>query len=146
MFRINDSVVFISRMLVRVVGSIIPFLALFVLLIIVFAFILFALGLDFSSLGDDNPYRAIGAIGYFIYVFRTSTGDFDVDPFKDLSYSIQCVIWAFWFVLVFLNTIVFLNFLIAVIGDAYEEVLTTKMESIYQGKVRLIVEMQDVFG
>ena len=128
LFRLNDNVVFISRMLVRVVVSIMPFLALFIMLIVVFAIILFALGLDFTSLGEENPYRSIGPIGYFIFVFRTSTGDFDVDQFKEKSFSLQCTLWGFWFILVFINTIVFLNFLIAVIGDAYEEVISTKTE------------------
>ena len=50
-------VAFISKMLVRVVGSIIPFLALFVLLIIVFAFILFV---EFGSCEDVQYFSTVG--------------------------------------------------------------------------------------
>ena len=60
--------------------------------------------------------------------------------------SSQYTIWLFWFILVLLNTIVFLNFLIAVIGDVYTEVMATKTEQIFRGKARLIVEIQNVFS
>lgn len=79
LFRVNDNVVFIWRMLIKVVVSIIPFLSLFTCLIIVFSFIVYALGLRFESLGDDNPYRSIEILGFLIYIFRNSIGDFDVD-------------------------------------------------------------------
>ena len=88
LFRVNDNVVFIARMFIKVIFSIIPFLALFTALVIVFSFIVYALGLDLTSMGDENPYRTIGSLGYFIYVFRTSTGDFDVDQFSQKTISL----------------------------------------------------------
>ena len=77
--RINDNISFITRMLVKVVVAIIPFLFLFTALIVVFSFIVYALGFSFESMDDENPYKSIGLFGYLFYLFRTSTGDFDVE-------------------------------------------------------------------
>ena len=45
-----------------------------------------------------------------------------------------------------INTIVFLNFLIAVIGDVYNQVMETRTEEIYKRKADLLVEIQNVIG
>ena len=75
-------------MLVKVIVAIIPFLFLFTALIVVFSFIVYALGFSFESMGDENPYRSIGLFGYLFFLFRTSTGDFDVDQFKELTVTL----------------------------------------------------------
>lgn len=72
--------------------------------------------------------------------------DFDVDHFKELSLSLQIALWAFWLLLVFLNTIVFLNFLIAVIGDVFTQVMETRTEEIFRRKAQLLVEYMNVIG
>ena len=76
---INDNISFIVRMIVKVIVSIMPFLMLFASLILLFCFIVYTLGLSFESMGEDNPYKAIGRLSYFIFLFRTSVADFDVD-------------------------------------------------------------------
>ena len=58
----------------------------------------------------------------------------------------QFTLWGFWLLLVLLNTIVFLNFLIAVIGDVYEQVMETRTEEIFKRKAQLLVEIQNVIG
>ena len=50
-------------------------------------------------------------------------------------------LWFFWTLLVLLNTIVFLNFLIAVINDAYSQVMETRTEEIYKKKAQMLVEI-----
>ena len=40
----------------------------------------------------------------------------------------------------------FLNFLIAVIGDVYEQVMETRTEEIFKRKAQLLVEIQNVIG
>ena len=75
-------------MLIKVTIAIVPFLFLFVCIICVFAFIVFALGLSFTSMGDQNPYRSIGSLSFWFFLFRTSTGDFDVDQFAELPIAL----------------------------------------------------------
>lgn len=144
--RINSNISFILQMILKVAVSIVPFMTLFITLIVAFSLICFTLGLSFESLGDDNPYKGIGKVGYIFYLFRTSTGDFDVDQFKELPSSLQFTLWAFWTMLVLLNTIVFLNLLIAVISDIYNQVMETRTEEIFKRKAELLVEMQTVVG
>ena len=132
--KINSNTNFIVQMIIKVSLTIIPFLTLFLSLIFLFMFIVYALGLSFESMEDENPYKSIGTVGYFFFLFRTSMGDFDVDQFAELPLSLQVTLWAFWTVLVMVNTIVFLNFLIAVINDAYCEVMETRTEEIVKQK------------
>eukprot|EP00353_Schmidingerella_taraikaensis_P012645 CAMPEP_0185586178 /NCGR_PEP_ID=MMETSP0434-20130131/42887_1 /TAXON_ID=626734 ORGANISM="Favella taraikaensis, Strain Fe Narragansett Bay" /NCGR_SAMPLE_ID=MMETSP0434 /ASSEMBLY_ACC=CAM_ASM_000379 /LENGTH=224 /DNA_ID=CAMNT_0028207093 /DNA_START=19 /DNA_END=693 /DNA_ORIENTATION=- len=128
--KINSNTNFIVRMIVNVSITITPFLTLFVSLIVLNMFIFYSLGLSFDSMGDENPYKDIGSLSYFFFLFRTSMGDFEVDQFKELTLPIQLTLWLFWTGLVFVNTIVFLNFLIAVINDAYTQVMETRTEEI----------------
>ena len=44
------------------------------------------------------------------------------------------------------NTIIFLNFLIAVISDVYEQVMETRTEEIFQKKAQLLVDIEQVLG
>ena len=100
-----------------------PFLLLFLEIIIVFVFIQYALGLKFEDDPDGEASAYTSGIGFLAYIFfmvRTSLGDFEVDPYAELPPLSQIVIWFFWLIIVFSNTIIFLNFLIAVITDVYE--------------------------
>ena len=49
--------------------------------------------------------------------------------------------WTFWTLIVISNTVVFLNFLIAVISDVYEQVMETRVEEVYQNQATLVVEV-----
>ena len=106
------------------------------------------LGLRFKPEdGEDTAYTAgIGYLAYFLFLFRTSLGDFDVDPYAELPLLSQCVIWIFWLHIVFANTIIFLNFLIAVITDVYEQIMETRTEEIFLKKAELLLEIIEVVG
>jgi len=73
-------------------------------------------------------------------------GDFDVDEYANLPLLSQHVIWFFWLVIVFTNTIIFLNFLIAVITDVYEQIMETRTEEIFLKKAELLLEIIEVVG
>ena len=135
-------------MLWKVMSKLIPFLTLFLEIIIVFVFIQYALGLNFhlDEDGNDTPYTTIGFLAYFFFIFRTSLGDFEVDPYSELPLLSQYVMWAFWLLIVFSNTIIFLNFLIAVITDVYEQIMETRTEEIFLKKAEMLVEIIEVAG
>ena len=48
--------------------------------------------------------------------------------------------------IVFTNTIIFLNFLIAVITDVYEQIMETRTEEIFLKKAELLLEIIEVVG
>lgn len=144
-----NSVSFIARMLISVFLSLTRFLMLFLLLILVFMFAQTALGLHFDpdENGQDTAYTSgIGGLAHFIFTLRTSLGDFDVDPYSDLPFASQFVIWIMWMLTVGVNTIVFLNFLIAVISDVYEQIMATRTEEIFLKKAELLIEINEIVG
>ena len=128
--KIYNNISFIVKMLGEVARALFPFLLLFVGFIFVFALIMVTLNVDLSDL-EGNPYEELQFLGYILFIFRTSLGDFEVDPFKNLPTTSRLIIWAFWLLVIFANTIVFLNFLIAVISDCYEQVMETRTEEIF---------------
>ena len=75
------------------------------------------------------------------WVLRTSLGDFDVQKFQNLPVALQIASWVAWVFIVALNMLIFLNFLIAVIGDVYGQVMETRLEEQYQTLALVIREM-----
>lgn len=69
-----------------------------------------------------------------------------MDPYAELPVPSQIFIWLFWLVTVFANTIIFLNFLIAVITDVYEQIMETRTEEIFLKKAELLLEIIEVVG
>ena len=118
--RIFNNISFIVKMLHRVTVELIPFLGLYIGFIFLFALVVSSLEIELDQV-ENMPYKGLPEwFGMAAFIFRTSLGDFDVDPFANLSNATRLFIWLFWFFVVFANTIIFLNFLIAVINDVYE--------------------------
>jgi hypothetical protein len=69
-----------------------------------------------------------------MYVLNTSLGKFNCDPFKYAPPVSRVTMWILWVVIVFINTIVFMNFLIAVISDVYAQTMQTRTEEVFQKK------------
>ena len=118
--RIFNNISFIVKMLHMVTVELIPFLGLYIGFIFLFALVVSSLEIELDQV-ENMPYEGLPEwFGMAAFIFRTSLGDFDVDPFANLSNATRLFIWFFWFFVVFANTIIFLNFLIAVINDVYE--------------------------
>ena len=95
------------------------------------------LGFSLTDIQDD-PYSGVQQLGYSLFMLRTSIGDFEVDPFSELPMASRIVMWFLWVSIIFMNTIILLNFLIAVISDVYEQVMETRTEEIFQKKAMLL--------
>jgi hypothetical protein len=61
-------------------------------------------------------------------MLRSSLGDFDVQTFQDMPPSLLASVYVAWVLLVLLNMLIFLNLMIAVIGDVYSSVMETRTE------------------
>lgn len=74
----------------------------------------------------DKPNEEYGQIGmllgYFFSTLRISTGDFDFNASTYLSQEENIVYWVIWVLTVYTTTIIFLNFIIAEVGNSYEGV------------------------
>ena len=73
--KIFNNISFIVKMLGEVAKALIPFLLLFVGFMLVFALIMVTLSVTLTDLEED-PYVGLGFLGYILFIFRTSLGDF----------------------------------------------------------------------
>ena len=76
LLRIFDNISFIIKMLFRVGEELTPFLFLFICFVGTFAFVIVALDMDKEQFEEGDPYEGLGGAGYFVYILRTSFGDF----------------------------------------------------------------------
>jgi len=127
-------------MLERIVIESVPFLVFFFCLIGLFGLVMNSLDVIFSDpakgnpLGDYENFSEVRAFSYILFTLRQSLGDFSVDTFKLLPSLIHWSAWFMWILLVTINSMVFLNFLIAVISDIFDELKSSTIEESYQKK------------
>jgi hypothetical protein len=96
-------------MLAQVFRDMLNFLYLFSFVVIFFSVFL---GILVKDLTD---YEGIGSIGYFAIALRQSIGDYDTASFaKNSDYDI--LTWLVWLVVMLVGNVVFMNFIIAVVG------------------------------
>ena len=76
LLRIFDNISFIIKMLFRVGEELTPFLFLFICFGGTFSFVIVALDMDKEQFEGGDPYEGLGGAGYFLYILRTSFGDF----------------------------------------------------------------------
>ena len=76
-------------------------------------------GFDLKLVNDLTDYEGIGPIGYFGIALRQSLGDYDTASFaKNSDYDI--LTWLVWLVVMLVGNVIFMNFIIAVVGQSYE--------------------------
>ena len=67
----------------------------------------------------SDTYEGVHGIAFYLLAIKTSIGDFDPDTlFKNSQFKILA--WLLWFVILIVGNIVFMNFVIAVVGSSYE--------------------------
>eukprot|EP00347_Sterkiella_histriomuscorum_P001793 403370658 len=94
---------------------------------------------------ENDDYNGINLLGYFIMAFRASTGDFQVDQFKQLQDEHIIYGWIIWISAVLFLNIILLNFIIAVISESYEKVMQKMIAESYRIKCQLIKERELFF-
>jgi|TARA_B110000285_G_C14601452_1_gene370853 hypothetical protein len=127
-----------------------PFTIYFLLYTLFFAFLYKILGLQL----DDEVYLPVeinsSFFGYFIYAMRNSIGDL-ADPDYSLwlenkeegtsaNWLMIILCWLFWIINALLMIIVLLNFLIAVISQSYEAVVSLRNIYTYSHKADINLE------
>lgn len=131
--QIVEQLSFMIKMIERVIIQMTPFISLFLLALLMFGFVFSSLDLKF---GPDYTNMTNGRSGsllpFAIWMLRTSLGDFDVETFQNMNRSLLAAVYIAWVLLVLLNMLIFLNLMIAVIGDVYSSVMETRTEESYQ--------------
>jgi hypothetical protein len=111
-----------------------------------FGVVVVSFSLYLSILVDElTDYEGIGVFGYFGIALRTSLGDYDFDSFvKNSDYDI--LTWLVWFLVMIVGNVIFMNFIIAVVSQSYENCMQTMNAQSYKNKVDLIMERESLMG
>eukprot|EP00347_Sterkiella_histriomuscorum_P015684 403356086 len=136
--RIYDGFSFLVSMMAAVFVDLKYFIGFFLIFILEFGLV-FAILFDAISIEE---YQGIGIFAYIMMAFRTSSGDFNVDSYKDQSSALVIISWVIWIIAVMLLNVMFMNFIIAVISESYEKVMQKLVAESYRVKVQMIVERE----
>ena len=89
---------------------------------------------------------------YLLYTYRNSIGDVsppiytywltETETNPGISWTMIIIIWTVWFINTWINLIIMLNFLIALIGQSYDKVMAEEDILIYEHKSLLNNEYQ----
>lgn len=134
--RIYEEYGFLVQMVGNTVIQLIPFLVFFIMWILFFAILYWILKVEIDS-GDEEYLNLPNFFKYFFMTYRNSIGDISVPGYtnwdKSLSNDVTSeftsknfmifLIWMVWLVNQFVNLIILLNFLIAVISQVYDNVV-----------------------
>lgn len=114
-------------MITKVTYELLPFIMLFAGALILFGFVFACLDLEF---GEDYERMIMKAeiLPMFFWVIRTSMGDFDIETFQSKPLGLLIAMFIAWVMCVIFNMLIFLNFLIAVVGDVYGQIMQTREE------------------
>ena len=81
----------------------------------------------------------LGLVNAFIYVYKITLGDFSTNKFLGLNSEF---IWLLFFLATFLLQIVFLNMLIAIMGNTFQYVLDNKQESSMKERISILSDFR----
>ena len=77
-------------------------------------------------------------------VLRQASGDTDTSSIIDGTRDYKILAWLLWFVILIVGNVVFMNFIIAVVSESYENCMEKKIQIIYIIKLEMIVEFESV--
>ena len=154
LLRVFKQLNFLVTMVITVVNEVIYFMLLFSVFLLTFAQCNHIIQVDVSAYG-----RTPDILAHFFGVLRIAMGDqANVDPFETFdrkivdpatgekvylhSESIVMFTFAIWVIQNFFLFMVFMNFIIAVIGDSYNHVSNFKLAHNYQQKAQMIYEFE----
>lgn len=105
-------------MVTQVTNDIRPFMFYYFIFICTFAIFLSIV----LELKDD--YENAGAMGYFSLALRTAIGDFDFSTLLHSSGEYTALFAIGWLLVMIRGYVIFMNFIIAVVNESYENCMT----------------------
>lgn len=148
--RIYEDYGFLVQMVGMTVLELVPFMVFFSFWIIFFTVCFQTLGVQINN--DDSEYPNVALFAkYFLMTYRNSIGDistphytnwierYDAEDFWEnlMQDTLISLIWLVWLLNQFLNLIILLNFLIAVISQVYDKVISDQKLLMYQLRAEL---------
>jgi hypothetical protein len=75
---------------------------------------------------------------------RQAVGDTDTSTIIDGTRDYKILAWLLWFVILIVGNVVFMNFIIAVVSESYENCMEKKIQIIYHIKLEMIAEFESI--
>jgi hypothetical protein len=101
------------------------------LLIFLFYFLLVIGGLTVMAQiiikESGEGYDGIKLAAFFVIVLRQSIGDYDTSSIIEGTKDFKILAWLLWFLILIIGNIVFMNFIIAVVSESYENCMEQKI-------------------
>lgn len=91
----------------------------------------------------NEEYPETSGLASFIVAFRMSIGDFSTDAFAK-NENQRLLTWGIWMVLMLFGNVIFMNFIIAVVSESYENCMSKMIAQTYRVKIDLIVERESI--
>ncbi len=130
---------FLIQMLVSVFKDLTSFLYFFGFVVVFFSIFVGVLIKDLSD------YEGIGPVAYFVIALRESIGDYDTDSYsKSTEYKI--IGWIVYLMVMFLGNVIFMNFIIAVVSQSYENCMQRSVAQSYKVKIHMIREHESIMS
>lgn len=140
--RVVSTFSYIVTMIRAVLYDLRVFIVFFVIVIISFSEVLDCFGRNTSE-----EYEKIGPAWANIFAtLRLSLGDFDFSliDMQEL-YWMHVLWWGVWCLMVFISSLIFLNFIIAEVGNSYNKCKDCIDPTIYKERAHLVAEAEDLF-
>lgn len=113
--RVVMSFSYIVTMIVSVVYDLRVFLLFYLILMIFFSMVF-----NVIAMNGSKEYRLVGSLfGNFLATMRLSLGDFDFSLLDGLNQKQYIMFWCIWLIMVLFSALIFLNFIIAEVGNSY---------------------------
>lgn len=137
--RLWSKTAWLVRMVIAVVQGMKYFLIIFFVSILGFgnSFLLLARSQDEANniIGGDGVWKSLE------YSYRTGLGDFNTDNFPDTGFK-NVLSYSIWMLSTFLNMLVILNAVIAIVSDIFENVYENMNKNIVKELVDLMSESE----
>jgi hypothetical protein len=92
---------------------------------------------------DSDTYDVLGPVAFYVMVFRTSLGDYNLDNYSKQS-NYKELAWILWVLVMIIGNMIFMNFIIAVVNESYENCMSKMISQSYKVKVDMIVERESM--
>lgn len=76
---------------------------------------------------SGENYEGIKFSAFFILALRQSIGDYDTSSLIDGTDNFKILAWLVWFLILIVGNVVFMNFIIAVVSESYENCMEKKI-------------------
>ena len=139
LIRIWTKLSFMVKMLVTVFFELRYFLLFFLLVI---GGLTVMIEIILKDSGEN--YEGIKTSAFFVLALRQSIGDYDTSSLIDGTDNFKILAWLLWFLILIVGNVVFMNFIIAVVSESYENCMEKKIQSIQMAKLQMIQECESL--